>query len=523
MANVAVAIAGLAVLVGGAAVWAGFSQFLEARGRLFDRLAPALIESQRLRSSLVDQETGARGYIVTFDRRLLAPYLDGEAEQERIDGELRELLGPLEHGDELLAMLDDVNAAMDLWRSEVTDTFLETFEDDQRLDLVFVASTELFDQVRVEMQQFEDAVAAERLEAREGMDEATTQLVVIVGAAMALLAFVALAGSWLLRRRVVRPIRQLVVAADGVVLDRLDQPIEVDGPSEIHHLAVQVGLMRDRIVSELAEVERRKAELDEQAEDLRRSNQDLEQFAYVASHDLQEPLRKVASFCQLLEQRYGDQLDERGQSYIDFAVDGAKRMQALISDLLDFSRVGRTTEHFVEVDLDQIGRDVVERYTEVVPDATISADPLPVVQGDPLLYGALIQNLVGNAVKYRRPDVHLQVHVSAERVGDEWRFRCVDNGIGIEPRFRERVFVIFQRLHGREAFEGTGIGLAMCKKIVEFSGGRIWIDEPVDDVGTVVCWTLPALGATPIAPPPPPRKRSCPLMTTPAPPSSTSP
>jgi light-regulated signal transduction histidine kinase (bacteriophytochrome) len=239
-------------------------------------------------------------------------------------------------------------------------------------------------------------------------------------------------------------------------------------------------------------VEEAREQLAAQAEELARSNADLEQFAYVASHDLQEPLRKVTSFCQLLQRRYQGQLDERADQYIEFAVDGAKRMQALINDLLAFSRVGRTTEAFEPVDCDQALDRALRNLETAIEDAdaeVVRAGPLPTVEGDPSLLAALFQNVTANALKFRS-DAPPHVEVSAAQHNGEWSFRMEDNGIGIDEAYAERVFVIFQRLHAKERYPGTGIGLALCKKIVEFHGGRIWIDTGVPR-GTAVCWTLP--------------------------------
>jgi light-regulated signal transduction histidine kinase (bacteriophytochrome) len=257
-------------------------------------------------------------------------------------------------------------------------------------------------------------------------------------------------------------------------------------------LARDTDAMRRRIRSELAAMEEARELLAAQAEELARSNADLEQFAYVASHDLQEPLRKVTSFCQLLQRRYHGQLDERADQYIEFAVDGAKRMQQLINDLLAFSRVGRTTDEFVEVQCDEVLDRALRNLESALEDAgaeIVRVTKLPAVAGDPSLLTALFQNVIGNAVKFRS-DAPPRVEISAERSDGEWAFRVADNGIGIDEAYAERVFVIFQRLHAKERYPGTGIGLALCKKIVEFHGGRIWIDTAAPR-GTAVCWTLP--------------------------------
>ncbi|MGH8940540.1 MAG: sensor histidine kinase, partial [Actinomycetes bacterium] len=278
-----------------------------------------------------------------------------------------------------------------------------------------------------------------------------------------------------------------------------------EAPVEIRVLAQQIERMRGRIAREVMQAERSRAEslraratVEEQAEDLLRSNAELEQFAYVASHDLQEPLRKVASFCQLIERRYKGQLDERGEQYIEFAVDGAKRMQQLINDLLAFSRVGRHTSAFADVELEQVTAQALRQLAAAIEEsgAVVTHDPLPTVHGESGLLVQLLQNLVGNAIKFRSaslPRVHIGVRRSP---GDDamWEFSCRDNGIGIDPGYEDKIFVIFQRLHGRDEYGGTGIGLAMCKKIVEYHGGRLWLATTAEGAGSMFCWTLPVSG-----------------------------
>jgi light-regulated signal transduction histidine kinase (bacteriophytochrome) len=260
-------------------------------------------------------------------------------------------------------------------------------------------------------------------------------------------------------------------------------------------MAAGVESMRLELVGVLAEVERQRKGLERRAAELARSNADLEQFAYVASHDLQEPLRKVASFCQLLEQRYGGQLDDRADQYIAFAVDGAKRMQLLINDLLTFSRVGRTSGGFVPVDLKDVvarawdGLDARVEQTGGRLEVDLDACPEHVL-GDPSLLQMLLGNLFGNSLKYRREGVAPMVAVTASREGPMLRISVTDNGIGIPPEYAEKVFVIFQRLHGRDEYEGTGIGLALAKKVVEFHGGTIGL-LPSPGGGTCVSFTLP--------------------------------
>ena len=481
----------VALVVGSGIVWLGFASLITARTRVFDAIGPARVAAQQLRTAMVDQETGIRGYALTKDDRLLQPYTQGRATQVAVDAEIRRAIDGDPSEGEVVATLDRVESAMDDWRDSVADPLLERPVDKRDLDGTFIRSTAVFDEVRAELDNLEAVLQRERDIARTNLEDTTSRLVVSVGATIVLFGTVAFGGSWILRRRVVAPVDEVVQAADAVAGGDLDVPIAVRGPAEIELLAQRVSVMRDRIVEELAAVEASRVELARRAEELARSNADLEQFAYVASHDLQEPLRKVASFCQLLEQRYGDELDERGRSYIEFAVDGAKRMQALIADLLEFSRTGRSTQAFVACDFGVLARDAIGGYADQLAGASVTVGALPTLPGDPTLYRALLDNLIGNAIKYRAGEDPPVISLSAERDGSEWVFTCSDHGIGIEPPYREQVFAVFQRLHGRSEFEGTGIGLALCKRIVEFAGGRIWIADPVDGIGTTVRWTLP--------------------------------
>ena len=239
--------------------------------------------------------------------------------------------------------------------------------------------------------------------------------------------------------------------------------------------------------------ERKRAEdmLKATAAELTRSNDELSQFAYVASHDLQEPLRMVASFLQLIEKRYDSVLDEDGKEYIHFAVDGAKRMQALIQDLLSLSRVQSGVRPLVPVDCAKIFRDASDnlRIAIAEADATVTCDSLPEIVGDNVQIAQLFQNLMDNAIKFRGTGA-VRIHVGAVRRPGAWEFSVSDNGMGIEPQFFERVFGIFQRLQTREQLSGTGIGLAVCKKIVERHGGKIWIEsEP--GRGATFFFTIP--------------------------------
>jgi PAS domain S-box-containing protein len=227
-------------------------------------------------------------------------------------------------------------------------------------------------------------------------------------------------------------------------------------------------------------------------EELKRSNEELERFAYVASHDLQEPLRTVASYVQLLSRRYRDKLDSDAVDFIDFAVGGVRRMQHLIEDLLAFSRVGTRGAPLVPTDLGPAMQSTLHSLHAAIDEsgAEVTADDMPVVMADAGQVEQLLTNLVGNALKFRGTDPP-RVHVHVARRGPVWAITVQDNGIGIEPEYFERIFVIFQRLHSRDEYAGTGVGLAICKKIVERHGGRIWV-ESAPGQGTRFSVTLPA-------------------------------
>ncbi|MEN6516746.1 MAG: ATP-binding protein [Methanospirillum sp.] len=237
----------------------------------------------------------------------------------------------------------------------------------------------------------------------------------------------------------------------------------------------------------------RTADLNRTVEELRRSNEDLQRFAYVASHDLQEPLRSIVSFSQLLERRCRHELGTEAIEYLDFIVEGGLRMQTLITDLLSFSRVATMGQPLVETDAGGVLGEVLHDLTGAIEGegATVEAGPMPRVMADPAQLAQVFANLVGNALKYRRPDVPPLIRVSAGREGRFWRIAVRDNGIGIESEYFDRIFVLFQRLHTKDAYPGTGIGLAVVKKIVERHGGSVRVESTPNE-GSTFSFTLPA-------------------------------
>jgi PAS domain S-box-containing protein len=269
----------------------------------------------------------------------------------------------------------------------------------------------------------------------------------------------------------------LVQRRDGTTFPAMvfDSPIYNEQGSLIGIVGVSVDI-----------TERKRAE-----EELQRSNAELQQFAYVASHDLQEPLRMVSSYTQLLAECYQGQLDAQADKFIAFATEGATRMQQLLEDLLDYSRVSRRPQPFEPINCTTILKDVLTDLAVTMQEssAVVTADSLPTVLGDRTQLRQLLQNLISNAIKFRREEPPL-VHISAEPQEDFWLFTVRDNGIGIDPQFAERIFVLFQRLHSRQEYPGTGIGLAICKKIVERHAGRIWVESHLGE-GSTFYFTLP--------------------------------
>ncbi|MFE9427418.1 ATP-binding protein [Kitasatospora sp. NPDC006697] len=463
----------------------------DATDRLVNRTSPALVAAVHLETGLLDQETGIRGYGLTGRTDFLTPYQDGLAEQRQATGDLRSALagdGPA------LADLDTVLQRAEAWQRAIAQPLAATPAGTPAPAAGALADQgkSLFDSLRAAISvqqrhlQSEEAAARADLAAAKRLRDLVVALIACVLAALAALVFEGL------RRGVTRPVGQLAHDAALVAGGSFEHPITPTGPADLRQLAHTVEAMRRRLADELAFSVGARRTLDEQAADLRRSNTELEQFAYVASHDLQEPLRKVASFCQLLQRRYAEQLDERANQYIEFAVDGANRMQTLINDLLAFSRVGRLHSDVEPVALDALLEQTLRTLSLRLEEsgAEVTHDPLPTVTGDPTQLGALLQNLISNAVKFRSPERPPRIHLEAEPDGEQWRFAVRDNGIGIDPEYADKVFVIFQRLHTRDAYQGNGIGLAICKKIVEFHGGAIDVDQD-HSPGARITFTLP--------------------------------
>ena len=409
-----------------------------------------------VRTNMTDAETGERGYILTGDDSFLSPYENGLSQIQRNLQELRALT------------LDNPNQQRAL---------------DQLAPIVVARLEELEERIQVRRRQ---GLAAGATAVREGagkdlMDKIRALITTMKTEEERLLAVRSAELETSSRRT-----KTVIVAGEGLgfvflfaagILIRQEMRRRSQAEEEIRKLNTSL----ERKVAE------RTAELAERAKDLERSNMELQQFAYVASHDLQEPLRTIASFTQLLAKRYQDKLDDKAREFINFAVDGSKRMQTLINDLLAFSRVGSQGKILTPVNCDGVLERILKGLKRAIEEsrATITADRLPIVLADEMQLGQLFQNLIGNAIKFRGENPP-RVHISAARNGDGWKISVRDNGIGIAREHRERIFVIFQRLHTKTQYPGTGIGLAICKKIVERHGGRLWVEDTPEGGSTFV-------------------------------------
>ncbi|GAA2215381.1 sensor histidine kinase [Nonomuraea monospora] len=467
--------------------------------QLTQRISPAAIEASQMQKALIDQETGVRGFLLAGREEFLQPYAQGLAAEQHSRAQVAAHIGDRP---DLLRELNAISDKAAAWRRDYAEPMTAEKRDDGTVPAARVeAGKQAFDEIRALLERQNSRLAQLRESSRAELSRAE-QLRNWAFLAMLVLFPLAMGGmAVLLRNAVVRPLDQLRTASRQVAAGEFERAIPAKGPADIREVAVDVDLMRVRILQALGDSHRQQvqlreqaADLDAQAVELRRSNAELEQFAYVASHDLQEPLRKVATFCQLLEKRYGEVLDERGKQYIRFAVDGATRMQVLINDLLRFSRVGRVYDDREPVELGETLDKVIDDLSAPIEEAGATFErpgKLPTVVGDSTMLRLLWQNLVSNAIKFHDPARAPLIRIGCEPDADGWEFSVADNGIGVEPEFADKIFVIFQRLHSREQYSGTGIGLAMCKKIVENHGGRIWLDTGYTG-GARLCFTLPA-------------------------------
>ncbi len=468
------------------------------RGLLLHKVEPAEAAALSLATAMVDQETGIRGYELTGDPRFLAPFELGRRTEVTVVAFLqRDRL----HGTERL--LATVVARIDTWEtlSAVPAIHQRQVAGPVRnggsLDATIAGKTR-FDAIRAALATLQAAIQRLVRSAQVALEHSASVTRITFGTIAAVLLLVVIAVGVAVLRLVNRPILRLKAATRRVADGDLSHSVLIDAPRDIEQLAADVEGMRLRLLRELDVANAARAQLAEAAAELERSNSELEQFAYVASHDLQEPLRKVTSFCQLLQDRYGGQLDDKADEYIHYAVDGAQRMQQLISDLLRFSRVGRAPGEVQLVDLGVVANAAAAdlEQPEAEREADVDIGPMPTLAVETSLMRAVFQNLIGNSIKFRG-EARPQVTLTARLDGDFWVISCTDNGIGIDPQYAERIFDVFQRLHPRDTYPGTGIGLALCRKIVEYHGGRIWLDTS-ERPGTRISFTLPVTPESPV-------------------------
>jgi signal transduction histidine kinase len=480
----------LAVLGIGLALLAN-GQLTHNRNLLLNQVGPARRAALSLETALINEETGVRGYVITADPRSLTPYSAGRKEAAQAEAEMRaqeRVVGP-----KLTIELATVRTRTQEWRREFVVPALANPRQTARRALgTDLEGKQQFDALRVSLGRLRDVLERRDTQARNALQSAADELQLLLILAGVLILGGVLAAGFVLRRTITLPLASLGAEARRVAGGEFSTPLRIaDGPREVAQVGAEIDAMRQRIADELATVEAAHAQLETQAGELTRSNAELEQFAYVASHDLQEPLRKIASFCQALKTRYGGELDARADQYIDFAVDGAKRMQVLINDLLAFSRVGRSGREQEPVALGAVLAAAESALADQIASAgaRVEAQELPTVGGDEAQLLSLFQNLISNALKFHGADPP-RVSIAASRGEELWELSFADNGIGIDPEYFERIFMIFQRLHSREAYEGTGIGLALARKIVEFHGGEIWLDTDYTR-GACFRFTLP--------------------------------
>lgn len=441
--NLVLTIMGIVVLGGAIGVVLLLDRTDDAERRLTEEIQPARIAAYQLQAALRDQETAVRGYAIAADPLFLEPYYAGQNAEHAAAQEVRNHLGSRA---ELRADLDAVEQAAAMWRSSYVKPLLDSVQPGapnvpdtlltERGKAQFDALRGLFDVQNQNLSQTRQE-AVDRIVAMQTWRDA------ILGALAVAILLTTVVLALLVRAAVTRPLDALARSCRVITSGNFDEKIVARGPRDIRAIASDVEDMRQRIITELDTTRSAEAQLAEQALDLQRSNAELEQFAYVASHDLQEPLRKVAAFCQLLEKRYGDKLDERGQEYIQFAVDGAKRMQVLINDLLTFSRVGRLNATTDEVDLGDMLDVALGNLSTVIEETGAQVErrgqPLPRIMGDPTLLTMLWQNLIGNAVKFHR-DGLTPPHRRRMRRGRGRTRRCVaDHGDRQRHRYPRRI------------------------------------------------------------------------------------
>jgi signal transduction histidine kinase len=451
---------------------------LQEKSALTTSYRIVLINTGELQTGLLNVETGLRGYALSAEPDFLDPYKLG-LEQ------IKTALETLNQKPFFLSELKEVKLAVDEYLVWVKNQLqLGNLNAQIFKAVVAPAGKVRFDRLRVLLTDLSDKSQKAFLNSRKEVTDLINWIQILPWTLFALIAI----GGLLVRRGlqvfVLQPLKLIEQTSDAQLIGDEDLRTKITSPDEIGRLAVSLNASYDAVRI--------------RTEALKRSNADLEQFAYVATHDLQEPLRMISSYTQLLEKRYKGQLDERADQYIHFAVDGANRMQRLIQDLLAFSRLGRQAPKMQPVASGAVLASALRSLEFAAEGATVKVlGQLPVVIADEGQLEQVFTNLIGNALKFRRSGTEHRVEIAAEVESvEEWRFSVYDNGIGIEPAYFERIFTIFQRLNTREVFAGSGIGLSIVKRIIEHHGGRIWLSSQ-PELGTTFYFTLKAASMQP--------------------------
>lgn len=432
---------------------------LQQKSTLTTTYRIVLINTGELQTGLLNVETGLRGYALSAKPEFLEPYKLGL-------NQIKTALDNLNQSSHFLTELKIVNSTVNGYLVWVETQLNVSNLNPQIYKAVLAPEGKVrFDQLRARLTDLSDKSQKAFLQSRKEVTDLINLTQILPWTMFALIAI----AGFLVRRGlqifVLQPLELIEQTTEAQLIGDEDLRTKITSPDEIGRLAVSLNASYDVVKT--------------RTEALKRSNADLEQFAYVATHDLQEPLRMISSYTQLLEKRYKGKLDERADQYIHFAVDGANRMQHLIQDLLAFSRLGRKEPQLQAVDSAKVLERAL-RSLEIAREGA-SVDVIgnfPVVNADEGQLEQVFTNLIGNALKFRRPDAEHHVQIVAEPQSEtEWRFAVHDNGIGIDQTYFERIFTIFQRLNTRETFAGSGIGLSIVKRIIEYHGGRIWVSS----------------------------------------------
>jgi len=419
-------------------------------------------------SAVQDAETGQRGYLLTGDDQYLRPFASA---QKRLPARVAEVEALAARNNVPAGKMRRIRALVEMKMAELEEV-LDLVRAGGRAAALKEVETNRGDQYMSELRSAIDGIKSEQnreLEMRwEAQQRSQLRLDAVLGIGI-VIGFLLLSLAY---RFNVLYARERDEAEARI--QRLNESLEL------------------RVQERTSNLEARTRELEQRTAELQRSNADLTQFAYIASHDLQEPLRMVGSYMGLLARRYQGQLDETADRYIQFATDGAARMQTLIADLLTYSRAGTQAIEKKPVPFEQVVTSAVRNLEIAIREnsAEIHYGNLPLVDGDESKLVQVMQNLIGNAIKFHKPGVTPVIEINAKHVDHEWLFSVADNGIGFEPRYCDRIFQVFQRLHSVGRYPGNGIGLAICRRIIEHHGGKLWADsEP--EVGSTFFFTLP--------------------------------